>query len=91
MTIPPSYDPQFWEKQAMALAALLSAIEAALRVLSETLPPAIQQAADLGLMREQHDTAGLRTAVRGGQALADIDHDHLERLEARVAALEARL
>ena len=91
VTTPPPNSPEFWQEQALAFATALCVVETALQQLLTSLPSAIQQAADLGLMREQHDTAGLRTAVLGGQALADVDHERLGALEARVAALEGRL
>lgn len=87
-----------WADEAMRFATELDAVEAAIGVLRQSLPAAIQQAADLGLMREQHDAAGLRMVVRGEQALnqdrdrrQEEDHAALVRLEGRVAMVEAKL
>lgn len=90
--------PEFWAEQTRALADDLNAIAAAFTDLAERIPRAIHQAADLGLMREQHDVAGLATAVRGDlqlnaardQAQA-IDHSALEQLRGDLIALRGEV
>lgn len=82
---------EFWSEQARALALDLEAIAAAFLDLSARLPRAIQQAADLGLMREQHDAQGFRTALRGDIALNAERDVRVDDLAQALARLEARL
>ena len=92
MTTPPPPDnPGFWAEQAAQLALDLEATSQAFHLLAATFPRAIQQAADLGLMREQHDMATIRTVVRGEQALAMLRDAALVRIEGRLALVEAKL
>lgn len=97
-TPPPSRNPEFWTEQSLALAKDLNAIAAAFLDLSERLPRAIQQAADLGLMREQHDYGNLSTALQGDIALNVArddaqrdDHASIAQLQGHVALLRADL
>jgi hypothetical protein len=107
---PPAGNPEFWADQTMALAQDLTAVASDLAALGAQLslsssiferlavrlPRAIDQAANLGLMREQHDYAGLSSALRGDIALnvarddAQIaDHASITQLQAFYAVLRA--
>lgn len=95
-TPPPSRNPEFWTDQALALAKDLNAIAGAFLDLSERLPRAIQQAADLGMMREQHDYANLSTALRGDIAMnmqrddaQSADHADIAQLQRLYALIKA--
>lgn len=97
MTVPQE-DSSFWTEQAQALTNDLAQVDAAIDTLRRHLSRAIGQAADLGLMREQHDNATIRTVVRGEQELAiareqrqDSDHGAIVRLEGRIALVEERI
>lgn len=81
--VPPE-SAEFWAEQALAFTERV-------RAAAEALGEAIHAAADLGLMREQHDMASLRTAVLGGQALQDQDHAALIRLEGRLSMVEGKV
>lgn len=88
---PPAENAEFWTEQTTAFSDGLETVAAAFRVLVSELPAVIQQAADLGLMREQHDMANVTTAVRGDAALNIERDDAVHRLEARVAAVESKV
>lgn len=87
-TQPPNRNPEFWTEHALVLAKDLNAIAGAFLDLSERLPRAIQQAADLGLMREQHDYAGLSSALRGDIALNVVRDDAQSADHASIAQLQ---
>jgi hypothetical protein len=94
----PQESPEFWAEQAQSLTEDLVQVDAALETLRLRLTRAIGQAADLGLMREQHDTATIRTVVRGEQELSiireqrqDDDRAAIIRLEGRIALVECRI
>ncbi len=95
-TPPPAGSPDYWQAETLRLSSDLEAIAQAFHDLAERLPRAIQQAADLGLMREQHDMAGVRTALLGEQTMnverdeaQAGDHAGLVRLEGQLTLLTA--
>lgn len=90
-TPPPQSSAEFWSEQALRLSTDLNAIEYALTLLRNALPSAVQQAADLGLMREQHDVAGLQTALRGDIALNEARDHAVENIDRRLTLLEAQV